>query len=92
MTGWALLALVVTVDYLPPNQEEDRVSLTDIVQSSQDGQRLNSRQVGNLLRDLGFETRKAGNEHYVFTGGWESLVAVARKLGGQDEWIEQTAD
>ena len=49
---------------------------------------LNSWQVGQVLRDLGFDTKTAGGKQYVFIGGKENFIQVAQFIGFQDEWLE----
>lgn len=50
--------------------------------------KLNSWQVGDLLRGMGFKTKKTGGKQYVLTGGEDKLVEVGKALGIQDEWLE----
>ena len=53
----SFLALALQNEVLGP---EERVLVADIMRKVQDGLRLNSWQVGKLLRDLGFETDTVG--------------------------------
>jgi len=52
-------------------------------------QNLSSWQIGITLRDLGFETKRRGGNHYAYTGGSANLVKAGLMLKVQDEWIEQ---
>lgn len=56
---------------------------------NEEGQVLNSHQVGVILRGVGFETGTQGGKQYVFTGGADKLREVGRELEIQDEWLEQ---
>ncbi len=80
----ALLALALQNNN---NKPHDRVLLSDLV-AKVVSLRLNSWQVGQLLRDLGFETKKAGGLQYAYSGGTDKLVSVGRELRIQDEWLE----
>ena len=82
----SFLALALQNEVLGP---EERVLLADITRNVQDGLQLNSWQVGQLLRDMGFETDTAGGHQYAYTGGSPKLVEVGLMLGVQDQWIEQ---
>ena len=82
----AFLALALENEVLGP---EERVLLADIARNVQDGLQVNSWQAGQLLRDLGFDTRTAGGKQYAYTGGSAMLVKAGLMLGVQDEWIEQ---
>ena len=82
----AFLALALENEVLGP---EERVLLADIARNVQDGLHVNSWQAGQLLRDLGFDTRTAGGKQYAYTGGSAMLVKAGLMLGVQDEWIEQ---
>jgi len=80
----AMLSLALADTLLEP---DERVRLGDIVRRLQEGQDLNSWQVGQLLRGMGFETKTAGGTQYVYTGGEEKLVEVGLLLGIEDEWF-----
>jgi hypothetical protein len=87
----ALLALALDGDLSENQQPKERVLLSAVAQSLQDGAGLNSWQAGQILRDLGFDTRTAGGSRYVYTGGTAKLGEVGQALGIQDDWIEQQA-
>ena len=80
------LALALQNEVLGP---EERVLLADVARNVQDGLQVNSWQAGQLLRDLGFDTRTSGGRQYAYTGGRANLAEVGLMLGVQDEWIEQ---
>ena len=66
----------------------ERVPVGEITKSLSDDLALNSWQVGQVLRDLGFDTKTAGGKQYVFIGGKENFIQVAQFIGFQDEWLE----
>lgn len=68
-------------------EPKERVLLSTVVRNVAP-LKLNSWQVGQILRDLGFETKKVGGRQYVYTGGTESLTAIGRKLDLDDEWLK----
>ena len=71
----------------------ERVLLGNVVKGvSERGQSLNPWQVGQVLRDLGFEVRTNGGQQYVYTGGIGKLVAVGEGLRLQDDWLERAAE
>ncbi len=76
------------------SEPKERVAITEIrLQLSLDkadiNSSLNNWQVGETLRDLGFETRKAGGTQYVYVGGKQKLIKVARELGIEDDWLKK---
>ena len=78
----ALLAESLLDELLEP---EYRVLIADISKRVQ----LNSWQVGQLLRNIGFETRTVGGQQWVYTGGTQHIVDIGNFLGLEDEWLKR---
>ena len=78
----ALLAESLLDELLEP---EYRVLLADISKRVQ----LNSWQVGQLLRGMGFETRTVGGQQWIYTGSTEHVVEIGNFLGLEDEWLKR---
>ena len=78
-----LLALTVS-----PKRVLERVLIKEIVDGLCSAERMNSWQVGQLLRDMGFVTKTVGGNQYVYTGGKEKLMEVGKALAVEDEWLE----
>ena len=74
-------------------QPDDRVTVSDIAKALSDrAGKYNSWQIGDIVRNLGFEVRKAGGTQYVYIGGAERLVAIGAELGIEDEWLAKAAE
>lgn len=89
----ALLTVSLTDDFERLEDPQDRVLLSKVAEELQKrGMNLTSWQVGQILRDLGFETKKVGGRQVVLTGGTEYLIAVGKALGIEDEWLEEAGN
>jgi len=72
-----------------PHQLKQRVALKDITKGlKDDGQNLNSWQVGKVLRDLAFEVKLSGGTQYVQIDK-AHLLDVANRLGIDDDLLKQ---
>ncbi len=70
-------------------QLQQRVALKAIEKGlKDDGEHLNSWQVGKILRDLGFEVRTIGGTRYVLVDK-AHLLKVAKELGIDDDTLNQ---
>lgn len=69
------------------NEPRERILLAAVAAKVQ-AHNLNPWQVGEIVRQLGFETRKAGGQQYVYTGGDTKLRSVGRELGIKDDWLD----
>ena len=78
----ALLAESLLDELLEP---EYRVLIADISKRVQ----LNSWQVGQLLRDIGFKTKTVGGHQWIYTGSTEHVVEIGNLLGLGDEWLKR---
>lgn len=83
------LALTLEVGEFGEEELRDRVALADITKALPDDQKQNSWAVGDILRDLGFETGTTGGTQYVHYGDVEKLVEAGRALGLEDEWLDK---
>lgn len=69
-------------------EPRERVQLGQLVKRLGDsGLSFNSWQVGQELRDLGFETRTVGGMQYVYVGGLDQLREAAEQLDMEDELL-----
>ena len=73
---------------MSPKKVRERVLIKDIVDGLCSAERMNSWQVGQLIRGMGLKTKPVGGKQWVYTGGQEKLVEVGKALGVQDEWLE----
>lgn len=76
---------------IDPNSQQlkQRVPLKDITKGlKDDGNNLNSWQIGKILRDLGFEVKLSGGNQYVHIDKTR-LLDVAKKLGIDDDALNQ---
>ena len=78
----ALLAESLPDELLEP---EYRVLIADISKRVQ----LNSWQVGQLLRDIGFETKTVGGQQWICIGSTEHVVEIGNLFGLEDEWLKR---
>jgi hypothetical protein len=70
-------------------QLKERVALKAIEKGlKDDGEDLNSWQVGKILRELGFEIKSIGGTRYVLIDK-AHLLAVAKQLGIEDEALKR---
>lgn len=88
----AVFQALVSIAMSDDGEVKERVPLGNITQVVRESQELDSWQTGQLVRDMGFETKTAGGKQYVFIGGKEKLVAVANDLGIEDEWLDGDVD
>ena len=74
-------------------QPDERVTVSDIAKELSDrAGKYNSWQIGDIVRNLGFEVRKAGGTQYVYIGGAQKLLAIGAELGIEDEWLAKAAE
>jgi len=90
-TELVLSALIGCVERIG-SQIPERVLLSNIREHVMDeGRRINSWQIGELIRTLGFETKTRGGQVWVILTGKEQIKAAADRLGIEDEWLQDTA-
>ena len=66
-----------------------RVLLSKVTKALEpEEQRLNSWQVGILLRKIGIDVHGAGGNQYVYTGGEDNLRKIGLELGVKDDWVD----
>lgn len=69
----------------------ERVLLSSVREHVMDeGRRINSWQIGELIRTIGFETVTRGGQVWVILAGKEQLKDAAAQLGIEDEWLQET--
>ena len=87
----AILALALEDDR-PIATVAERIPLSAIAKHFvEEGEKLNSWQVGQIARQLGFGVGSKGGTRYVYTGGADTLRAIGLDLGISDEWLGTAA-
>ena len=85
----ALISTVVTEHEGVFTELPERVLLSKVTKALEpEEQRLNSWQVGILLRKIGIDVHGAGGNQYVYTGGEDNLRKIGLELGVKDDWVD----
>jgi len=85
----ALISLVLDADSTDELEPKERVLLAEVTKAVEtEGHRMTSYQVGQALREMGFETENRGGRIRVYSGGMEKLIEVAQLLGVHDELLQ----
>jgi len=54
----------------------------------EEGQSLDSWQIGSILREVGFDVTVAGGNQYAYSGGADQLIEICDRMGIEDEWVD----
>lgn len=71
-----------------PTTIKNRIMLKDVVDAiSEDGIRYDSWQVGQMIRQMGFEVRRARGRQWIYPGSLDHVKEIGRNLNIEDELL-----
>ena len=84
----AQLAFTYYEGWDTPAVTKQRILLKDVVDAiSEDGIRYDSWQVGQMIRQMGFEVKRARGRQWIYPGGVDHVKEIGRSLNIEDELL-----